>query len=203
MRGFMRQRGESWELRVYVGRDEATGRRRYVNKTVRGGKREAERALAELVTHASRGDLRNSRATVAQLLERWFELVRADFSPSTERETRSIIDRTLLPGLGEMPLNRLTVADIDRFYRRLLKAGGRNGGPLAPATVRRSHVVLRRALAPGRDVGMLRPRSGRRRRPMWLASSASPGTPSWPRSCCWPARRSAPKRSGRFPVERP
>jgi hypothetical protein len=39
--GFMRQRGRSWELRVYAGRDIVTGRKRWDTKTVRGGKREA------------------------------------------------------------------------------------------------------------------------------------------------------------------
>jgi hypothetical protein len=38
----MRQRSEgSWELRVFVGRDPLTGRRQYVTKTIKGGKREA------------------------------------------------------------------------------------------------------------------------------------------------------------------
>jgi hypothetical protein len=39
MQGNIRQRGAaSWERRVFVGRDPVTGRRRYVTKTVRGGK---------------------------------------------------------------------------------------------------------------------------------------------------------------------
>ncbi|MCA1846048.1 MAG: hypothetical protein LC792_23220 [Actinobacteria bacterium] len=131
----MRQRGEAWELRVYTGRDPETGRRRYVNKTVRGGKREAERALAAMVAEVARGGLRDSKASVAELVERWFEHARNDFSPSTERETRAILDRSILPTLGAVPFNRLTVADIDRFYLRLLKNGGKDGRPLAPATV--------------------------------------------------------------------
>ena len=50
----MRQRGGSWELRVYLGRDPATGTKRYATQTVRGGKREAQRALSEMVTDAQR-----------------------------------------------------------------------------------------------------------------------------------------------------
>jgi hypothetical protein len=37
MRGHMRQRGDAWELRVYVGRDAVTGRERYTTKTLRCG----------------------------------------------------------------------------------------------------------------------------------------------------------------------
>jgi integrase len=48
MAGSMRQRRAGiWELRVYVGRDDE-GRIRHVNRTVRGGKRDAGRELARL-----------------------------------------------------------------------------------------------------------------------------------------------------------
>jgi integrase len=55
MKGFMRQRGASWELRVYVGRDPVTGKQRYATRTVRGGKRAAQRVLTEMVSDAERG----------------------------------------------------------------------------------------------------------------------------------------------------
>ncbi len=43
MKGFMRQRGSAWELRVFLGYDPVTGKQRYAQRTVRGGKREARR----------------------------------------------------------------------------------------------------------------------------------------------------------------
>ena len=42
MKGFMRQRsqrGDSWELRVYIGTDPVTGKQRRGTRTVQGGKR--------------------------------------------------------------------------------------------------------------------------------------------------------------------
>lgn len=149
MKGFMRQRGESWELRVYLGRDPVTGKKRYTTKTVRAGKREAQRALAAMVTDAERGLAPRTSATVADLLEAWFDQASKDFSPTTVKETRGYIDRSLLPGLGDRPLAKLTPAEIDAFYGRLREAGGVDGKPLAPATVRRIHGILRRALAQG------------------------------------------------------
>ena len=65
MKGFMRERGESWELRVYLGRDPVTGKKRYATKTVRGGKRKAQRMLATMITDAERGPTPRSSATVA------------------------------------------------------------------------------------------------------------------------------------------
>ena len=54
--GSIRQRGaQSWELRVSAGVDEATGRRLYKTGTARGTRRDAERALAKLVTEVNEG----------------------------------------------------------------------------------------------------------------------------------------------------
>ena len=43
MRGFIRRRGAAWELRVYLGQDTVTGKKRYATKSVRGSRREADR----------------------------------------------------------------------------------------------------------------------------------------------------------------
>jgi integrase len=149
MKGFMRQRGASWELRVYLGRDPVTGKQRYASRTVRGGKRAAERVLAEMVTEAQRGRFARTNATAGELIEAWFEQAAIDFSPKTVKETRGFIDRNLLPSLGNVTLSKLKASDLDRLYRRLHTSGAVGGGSLSPATVRRIHGVLRRALAQG------------------------------------------------------
>jgi integrase len=145
----MRKRGESWELRVFLGYDPVTGKQRYTTRTVRTGKREAQRALAEMVVEAERGMTARTTATVGQLLETWFEFAAPDFSPKTVKETRGYIDRSLMPALGSKSLAKLKPAELDAFYRRLLASGGSGGRPLAPGTVRRIHGILRRALNQG------------------------------------------------------
>jgi hypothetical protein len=72
MRGHTQRRGaESWRISVHLGRDEKTGRRRYAQRTVRGTKVDAERALTKLLIevddrlYAEPGSL-----TVADLLDR-------------------------------------------------------------------------------------------------------------------------------------
>ncbi len=155
MQGFMRQRGNSWELRVYVGRDVLTGRKQWVSKTFKGGKRDAQRALAALVAEADRGALAHTKATVGELLEEWFAHASPGFSPKGVMETRGVLDRNLLPFLGSIPLSKLGAADIDRHYRRLRDKGGRAGRPLAPGSVKRAHGILHRALAQGVKWGWL------------------------------------------------
>ena len=55
MRGHLQQRGDdAWRLKVYVGRS-ADGKRRYLERTVHGNRREAERELALLVVEVDEG----------------------------------------------------------------------------------------------------------------------------------------------------
>ena len=150
----MRQRGSAWELRVYLGRDPQSGTGQYASKTVRGTKREAQSALAAMVAEADRGLVAKTRGTVAELLERWFEHAAPDFSPKTVLETRGVLDRYLVPDLGSVQLAKLRADDLDRYYRRLRECG-RSGRPLAPATIKRIHGILRRALAQGVRWGWL------------------------------------------------
>lgn len=147
MRGSMRQRSEgSWELRVFIGRNPLTGQRQYVTKTVRGGKREAQRALAALVSGPAPTAGPTAAMTVGEMLDRWFGHAEGNLSPSTADHNRTVIDAHLLPHIGDTPLNKLTTAKIDALYRLLSERGGRGGKPLAPSTVRRTHNVLHRAL---------------------------------------------------------
>lgn len=145
MRGHLRRRGEGWELRVYAGRDSSTGRKRYVTRTVRGTKRQAQSALAALVTELERGQVvaGPSGATVSALLEAWSEANADRWSPKTVAETRRFMDRVIGPELGSLPVAKLRTAEIDRFYGRVRRRG------LAPASVRRVHSVLHAALAQG------------------------------------------------------
>ncbi len=146
MQGSMRQRGDSWQLRVYLGRDTLSGEKRWVSKTIKGGNREAQRALAAMVTAADSNGAAPSSGTVGELLQRWFDNASADFSPKTALETTGFINRFLKPTLGAFQVTRLRTEDIDRLYRELRRRGGHNGKPLAPATVKRTHVILHRGL---------------------------------------------------------
>jgi integrase len=142
----MRQRGrESWELRVYQGKDPETRRERWLTKTVHGSSRFARRQLEDMVAEAGRA--RIHAGTLADLLDQWFQAASSGWAASTVSHTRSIIDCYLNPHIGHLDVAKLTTADIDDFYGYLLRAGGRDERPLAPGTVARVHGVLHRALA--------------------------------------------------------
>jgi integrase len=57
------------------------------------------------------------------------------------------VERHIVPALGGVPLQGLTLAHLTAFYRALLDDGRRDGsGGLAPMTVRNVHGVLHTAL---------------------------------------------------------
>jgi integrase len=141
--GFIRQRGKAWQVIVHAGRDPLTGKRRNLSGTART-KREAQALRARLLTQANEGKQPATDATVAQLPERWLEM--ADLAWSTRVTYKGYIERTILPTLGHLPLRRLDTAMLDRCYSQLRSRGGVGGRPMAPATVRQVHTILRRAL---------------------------------------------------------
>src|SRR5215207_10936326 len=61
-------------------------------------------------------------------------------------QVRVLPGRPYHPTLGHLPLRRLDTATLDRFYSELRGRGGVGGRPMAPATVRHVHAILRRAL---------------------------------------------------------
>jgi len=150
---------------VFLGLEPGTGKKLYATKTVRAGKRDAQRALAEMVTHAAEGRLAVARSSVGELLEEWFAHASPDFSPSTALGTRRIVDRHLIPAFGKTPLRRLKAKDIDALYAQLRVGKATAGRALKASTIRRIHGVLHVALQQGVRWGWL---------PVNPASSASP-----------------------------
>jgi integrase len=141
--GYIRQRGSTWQVIVHAGHDPITGKRRNLTGTART-KREAQALRARLLNQVNEGKRPATDATVAQLLARWLEV--ADLAWSTRVTYQGYVHRTILPALGHIPLRRLDTATLDRFYTTLRTRGGTAGAPLAAATVRQVHAILRRAL---------------------------------------------------------
>jgi integrase len=145
VRGYLRQRPGRpegyWELTVEAPRDPTTGQRRRVTRGYRGTKREAERALSKLVSEVDAGRQTQKRGTLGDLLEQWLDQAKDRLSPTTVREYRRLVDKRILPALGNKALHKLSPVDLDRFYITLVR---RNG--LAAGSVRQVHAILHRAL---------------------------------------------------------
>jgi integrase len=89
------------------------------------------------------------------LLNEWLDHATPSFSPKTVATCRMYIDNPIIPAIGSLPAGKLTAVELDRFYRHLLTVGAGHG-PYAPATIRRVHGIIRRAMTQGVRWGWLR-----------------------------------------------
>jgi integrase len=128
---------------------EETVRRRQEMKAGFASKREAEEALTKVLASISTGThIEPSRMLVSEFMTgEWLLAIRSTIRPTTYLSYQGHIQLHIVPALGSMPLQRLCASHINAFYSRLLtEGGGKDKGGLSPATVRRVHATLHRAL---------------------------------------------------------
>ncbi len=129
-----------WEVRVFTGRDDR-GRPTQISRTVRGGKRDAQRVAVELEGGPGRASA--AGRTVRDVLDEWVEHNSATWAASSAaRDQRSRVKAIKTDDtLARMPVARLSVADIERWHARLRRAGKQDAG------IKNLHGALRAALA--------------------------------------------------------
>ena len=150
MRGHIRKRSkDSWTVVVDLPRDPDTGKRRQKWVAVRGTKRDAERALAEMIAQVEKGFLGAAPAkmTVGGYLDKWLEAIGGTVRPTTAAKY-AIEIRRLKPAVGNILLSRLTPADVQAAAARLPET-------LAPSTRRRTFDTLRAALRQAVEWGLV------------------------------------------------
>jgi integrase len=153
-------------LAVYAGLD-ANRKRRYRYETVRGSRRDAERRLAELLGDAAAGHGGSSRTVrFTELVEVWWDASTRDLSPNTRIGYRGILDRYLLPTFGHRRTDRITPAELDRWYAQLLDGKARVAvQPLSAVTIRKIHNLISAILATAVRWGWLTANPAERTRP--------------------------------------
>ena len=143
MRGSKRKgrRAGLWELRIDAGFDPLTGKRRQRSISFEGTSREADQKLAELTVESSNGRLQAGSYTVAKVVEAGLEQAASEgLERTTIRGYRRVAENQILPALGSRRITKLTVEEIDAFYRALAKKG------YSYSTIHQTHIVLRRVL---------------------------------------------------------
>lgn len=141
MAGQLIQRGErTWLIRVYAG--VISGKRKYLNYTVHGTKRDAQARLNKLLVDRDADRLvMPSRLTLADYLEQWKEkALKGRVAPRTFKTYEYNLERYIIPTLGGKKLTALTAWDIQGVYSDMTERG------LSAGTVRHAHTVLRNAL---------------------------------------------------------
>ncbi|HAS12113.1 MAG TPA: hypothetical protein DCS55_16595 [Acidimicrobiaceae bacterium] len=156
MRGHLQQRGaDSWRLKVFLGRS-ADGKKRYLERTVRGTRSEADQELARMVVEAGEGRWTPSAPmTMAELLDRWLKLKATTVEPSTVSNYAWIARQYVVPAFGDRKVASIRTMELDEFYARLRLSGGVGRRPLSGRTVRICHTVMRQSLDQARKWGVI------------------------------------------------
>ncbi len=142
MRGEIKQRSPgSWQIRVFLGRDE-NGKRIRKNETVRGKKADAERRLREILGEMDRGVVPSVQR---YKLTEWLNVWLADVvSPNKEQKTvdryEEVIRIHLAPNLGNIEISKIAPRHVQELESRLLRDG------MAPKGVEMVHNVLSGAM---------------------------------------------------------
>jgi hypothetical protein len=134
---------DSWQPRVHAGHDPLNGRKRYIERTFRGAKREASKTLVALIVEAERltPKAANMGTFEEMLRERVARARHAQLLAAHSVHDAGYIDTAIVPGLGSLSVVKLTPADLDHSYRQLMNAA-RYAVRSHPATIRRVQGII-------------------------------------------------------------
>ena len=147
MNGNITRRGKaSWRIKYERPRDQ-DGRRQIRYLTVRGTKRDAQKALTDALHAVQHGtDVDPSALTVREYLRAWLDAPEG-ITPKTAERYRQLADQQEIPHLGAVARQKRRPAQVKDWHATLLARGGKDGRPLGARTVGHAHRVLHRALA--------------------------------------------------------
>ena len=154
--GNIRKRKDGrWEGRYTVGHDPETGKA--IIKNVLGKTQaEVKEKLKSAISESQRLDVtRAGTYTVSSWMKMWYEVyAEPRIRPNTKAYYTNYIENHIIPGIGSVPLDKLTTIQIQRFYNNLQKSGRvqrKNFPPLkdaslSPRVVRGVHTLLHNCL---------------------------------------------------------
>ena len=141
LRGIKRRPDGKWTLRARVT-DPRTGKRKEATRTL-GPDASEEEAMAEfyrmkaelLKGKAAVAAETGKRLTVTDYAEQWLEAKAARVRPSVILNYESALSRFILPHLGDLYVDTLTRADVERWVAWAERAAKPSGEPYAADTV--------------------------------------------------------------------
>jgi integrase len=151
MRGTIIKRGDSYRIRVSLGKDPTTGKYTSYFETFRGGKPEAEKRLRELLTALDKGVfVKPVKDTLGEYLTSWLrDYCRPNLSSRTHELYSYICNNHIIPKLGNKRLVDIRPQHLQRLYAE------KAGFGLSNRTVQLIHVTLHKALKNAVKTGLL------------------------------------------------
>jgi integrase len=132
----------SWLVRVFLGRDCETRRRRYLSRTVHGPVRQAQSYLNKVLRERDLGRrVEGVAVTLDEFLDRWLETAaKPKLRDKSYESYKSLLRRYIRPVLGGRILSAVTPLDVQDAYQKMIDRG------LSSRSVRYTHSVLRSAI---------------------------------------------------------
>ena len=129
-------------VRIFLGRDRATRKRRYHSRIVRGPVRHAQTYLNKVLRDRDLGrQVDGADITLNEYLDRWLETAaKPRLREKSFRSYESLLRRYVRPSLGPRNLAEICPLDIQAVYQQLVDRG------LSARTIRYTHSVLRSAM---------------------------------------------------------
>lgn len=123
--GSIRKRKDGrWEGRYVVGHDPITGK--MISRNVLGKTQaEVKEKLRTAIENSKRLDYtQTGKYTVGQWMDEWFEAyAKVKVRPSSHQTYKGYIENHIKPNIGDIPIEKLTSLQLQKFYRLLLTEG--------------------------------------------------------------------------------
>lgn len=136
-------RGEHvWLVRVYLGRDRETRKRRYHNRTIHGSLRQAQAYLTKKLHERDLGrGVEGVQVTLNEYLDRWLgTAAKPRLREKSYRDYEGMLRRYIRPTMGEKILTTVSPLDIQGVYQQIIERG------FSARSIRYTHAVVRSAL---------------------------------------------------------
>jgi integrase len=135
----------SWSYQVDVSGPKEP--RKQIMRSGFAGESAARSAMHEAQSRAESGTPEPTTMTVGQWLDQWLPTARSRMRRGSWAGVDLIARRHLRPRIGDVPMRRLTRAQVSALYASLAEDGSSiRGGGLSPKSIRNVHMVLRSAL---------------------------------------------------------
>lgn len=145
--GHVRKRNTKSGITTYqiIVEEEAefsTGKRKRYYKTIKGSKKQAEKAMREFITELeNKTFVKDIKITVKDFMHQWIELyIKNQLSPTTVQHYIDQTEKYIIPKFGNLYLQQLRNIDIQKWIFSLQQESPLTGKPLAPKTIK--NIVL-------------------------------------------------------------
>lgn len=118
-----RSRG-TFLVRVFVGIDETTGKRKYHSETVKGTRRDAERARTKILRDIDGGAyIAPAKDTLKEFVPAWLKTKKGSVTSKTLHGYELRLKKDVLPTLGARKLSKITPMDIQGIVDAVKEEG--------------------------------------------------------------------------------